>query len=39
MGNTRPVRAFAIGAAVAVVIAVVFAAGLGVPLPMGAWTR
>ena len=39
MGNTRPARALGVGAAVAVVIALVFAGGLGVPLPMGAWTR
>ena len=39
MGQTRPLRAIAVGAAVTIVIAVVFAAGLGVPLPMGAWTR
>jgi putative tricarboxylic transport membrane protein len=39
MGSTRPLRAIAVGAAVTVVITVVFAAGLGVPLPMGAWTR
>jgi hypothetical protein len=39
MGAARPAHALAMGATVAVVIAVVFAAGLGVPLPMGAWTR
>ena len=39
MGNTRTVRAVTLGAAVTIVIAVVFAGALGVPLPMGAWTR
>lgn len=39
MGSTRPWRALALGALVAAAITLVFAAGLGVPLPMGAWTR
>lgn len=39
MGNTRPGRGLALGALVAAAIALLFAAGLGVPLPMGVWTR
>ncbi len=39
MGHAQPAKAIALGAAVSFVIAVIFAAGLGVPLPMGAWTR
>jgi putative tricarboxylic transport membrane protein len=38
MGSTRPWRALALGALVAAAITLVFAAGLGVPLPMGPWT-
>jgi hypothetical protein len=39
LGSQRHGRNALVGAAVAVVIAVVFAAGLGVPLPLGAWAR
>lgn len=38
MGSTRPWRAIALGSLVAAAITLVFAAGLGVPLPMGPWT-
>jgi len=38
-GHDTNLRTAAVGAAVALVIAVVFAAGLGVPLPLGAWMR
>ncbi len=37
LGSHRPARDAAVGAAVSIVIAVVFAAGLGVPLPLGVW--
>ena len=39
LGSTRVARNVAIGLAVASALAVLFGAGLDVPLPMGAWTR
>ena len=39
LGRRTHLRTAAVGAAVAVVIAIIFTAGLGVPLPLGAWAR
>ena len=39
LGSTRVLRNAAIGVAVAGVLALLFGAGLHVPLPMGAWVR
>ena len=39
LGSPRHLRNAGVGLAVSLVIAIVFAAGLGVPLPLGGWAR